>query len=241
MYLNKKILAIIPARGGSKGIIKKNIKDVARKPLIAWTILEAKKSKYIDRVILSSDDLEIIETAKKWGCDVPFIRPSELAQDDTPRNPPIHHALGQLSGYDYVVLLQPTAPMRTVFDIDGCIKFCFENKAKACVSVVEQEPSPYWMFKLEQNYKMNPLMGKWTFTRRQDLAKIFSLNGAIYFAENAFFQSCEEEDAFLTEETVGYVMPKSRSLDIDTEDDMKLCEVLLKQRQLTEQSTIGNT
>ena len=128
MLNGKTILAIIPARGGSKGIPRKNIKPLAGKPLIAWTIEEAKKSKYIDRLILSSEDEEIIRIAKKWGCEVPFVRPKEFAEDETSGIEPILHAIETLSEkYDYVCLLQPTSPLRTVNDIDGCIKKCIDR------------------------------------------------------------------------------------------------------------------
>ena len=102
MYNNKKILAIIPARGGSKGIPKKNIRNVAGKPLLAWSVLAAQNSKYIDRVILSSDSEEIIEVGRRWGCEVPFKRPPEIALDDTPRNSAVYHALENLNGYEYL-------------------------------------------------------------------------------------------------------------------------------------------
>nr|HPK54819.1 acylneuraminate cytidylyltransferase family protein [Smithellaceae bacterium] len=117
MIQGKTVLAIIPARGGSKGIPRKNITNLAGKPLIAWTIEEAKKSKYIDRLILSSEDNEIIQVAKEWGCEVPFIRPRELAEDDTLGIEPVLHALNTIKKkYDYVVLLQPTSPLRSVDD-----------------------------------------------------------------------------------------------------------------------------
>lgn len=121
MINGKKVLAIIPARGGSKGIPKKNIKPLNGKPLIAWTIEEAKKSVYIDKLIVSTDCEEILEVAKEFGAEVPFKRPAELAQDDTPSVELILHAIDYLSGYDYITLLQPTSPLRVVKDIDQCI------------------------------------------------------------------------------------------------------------------------
>ena len=121
MIEGKKVLAVIPARGGSNGVPRKNIIDVGGKPLIAWTIEEARKSKYIDRLILSSDDREIIEIAKRWGCEVPFEQPAEMARDGTPGIAPVLHAIEMLPDYDYVVLLQPTSPLRQVEDVDGCI------------------------------------------------------------------------------------------------------------------------
>lgn len=219
-------LAIIPARGGSKGVPRKNIKELAGKPLIAWTIEEAKKSKYIDRLILSSEDDEIIEVAKKYGCEVPFKRPLELAQDDTPGIAPILHAIEQCPDYDYVVLLQPTSPLRTVEDIDGCIEKLLSNNADFCVSVSQPEKSPYWMYTLEREL-MVPLLQKELVARRQDLPKVYSLNGSVYVGEST---KIKKSKAFLTENTIAFETAAKQSFDIDTELDFKICEVLIKDR-----------
>lgn len=226
MIAGKTILAIIPARGGSKGVPRKNIRLLAGKPLIAWTIEEAKKSKYIDRLILSSEDEEIIEVAKKYGCEVPFKRPIELAQDDTPGIEPVIHAINTLEGtYDYVVLLQPTSPLRTVEDIDGCIQQCIINELPACISVTEAQQSPYWMYKLDEDMRLNPLVQyDGEVNRRQDLPKVYVLNGAVYVAKSEFII---ENKSFLTEESVGYRMPAENSVDIDTEMDFAYCEWLI--------------
>lgn len=222
MIKNKKVLAIIPARGGSKGVPKKNIKMLAGKPLIAWTIEEAKKSKYIDRLVLSSENDEIIKVAKSFGCEVPFIRPSQLAQDDTAGIDPLLHALGELSGYDYVVSLQPTSPLRTVGDIDACIEKVIETQLPACVSVTEPDTSPYWMYTLDDNGLMRQLIKQDSLTvRRQDLPNAYALNGAVYVAETKWLM---ESKSFLTEATIAYEMPKIRSYDIDTEEDFMWCE-----------------
>lgn len=226
MIQGKKVLAIIPARGGSKGIPRKNIVQVAGKPLIAWTIEEARKSTYIDRVILSSEDPEIVEVAKSLGCDVPFIRPKELAMDETPGIDPVIHACNELPDYHYVVLLQPTSPLRLSVDIDGCIEKCVESAAPACVSVSEPEKSPYWMYRLDSEGKMKPILESNTaYLRRQDTPKVYSLNGAVYVGQREWLL---EKRSFITEETVAYVMPASRSWDIDTEIDLICCEHLLK-------------
>ncbi len=218
-------LAVIPARGGSKGVHRKNICDLAGRPLIAWTIEEAKKSKYITKLILSSEDAEIIEVARNYGCEVPFVRPKELAADDTPGVDPILHAIEQCPGYDYVVLLQPTSPLRTVEDIDSCIESLIEKQADFCVSVTEPEKSPYWMYTIEDG-KMLPLIKQdKIITRRQALSKVYTLNGAVYVAETTAFKN---EKSFLTKETVAYIMPTERSLDVDTELDLKVCEYVLK-------------
>lgn len=222
MINNKKVLAIIPARGGSKGVPRKNIRLFAGKPLIAWTIEEAKKSQYIDRLILSSEDEEIIQVAKAWGCDVPFVRPKELAQDDTPGIEPVLHALNNLRNYDYVILLQPTSPLRTAEDIDRCLEKMIQFNAPACVSVTEPESSPYWMFTLSNNERLKSFVSQDTLiTRRQDLPTVYSLNGAVYVADVNWLIKTK---SFITDETVAYIMPRYRSHDIDTEEDFLWCE-----------------
>lgn len=227
--MKPKILAIIPARGGSKGVPRKNIRNLAGKPLIAWTIDEAKKSRYIDRVILSSEDEEIIEVAKKYGCDVPFIRPLELAQDDTPGIVPVLHAIEQCPGYDYVILLQPTSPLRTVADIDGCIEYLFKKQAKICVSVTDVDKSPYWMFVID-NGQMKPLIRQdELITRRQDSPSVYALNGAIYVAK---IDVLLETNNFLTDYTLAYKMDKENSYDIDTITDFEICEMIKLKSEL---------
>jgi CMP-N,N'-diacetyllegionaminic acid synthase len=226
MINGKSILAIIPARGGSKGIPRKNIRDLCGKPLIAWTIEEAKKSKYIDRLILSSEDAEIIAVAKKWGCEVPFVRPKELAQDDTPGIAPVLHAIDTLADkYDYTVLLQVTSPLRTIADIDGCIECCLQQEAKSCVSVSEAKENPYWMFRMTQNSTLtNMIDDDKEYVKRQDLPKCYLLNGAVYVAETNWLLKTKN---FRSEETVGYIMPIDRSVDIDCEMDFKFCELII--------------
>lgn len=215
------ILAVIPARGGSKGVPRKNIRDLAGKPLIAWTIEAGKQSTFIDRLILTSEDPEIIEVAKQFGCEVPFVRPMALAADSTPGIDPILHALEQCKGYDYVVLLQPTSPLRTAADIDAAIELMLEKNADFCVSVTEPEASPYWMYNLDDEGKLKPLLEQEKFAvRRQDLPKAFALNGAVYIART---DKLKETKSFLTDKTVAYVMPRERSFDIDTEIDFQLC------------------
>ena len=160
MFRQKKILAVIPARGGSKGVPRKNIRPAGGKPLIAWMIAAAKGSGYIDRLILSSDDTEIIETAKKFNCDVPFIRPAELARDDSSASDVILHALENIPGFDYVMLLQPTSPLTQSRDIDNCIASCISSQVPAAVSVTTPGKNPYWMFRMEKGDALVPLHGK---------------------------------------------------------------------------------
>lgn len=235
MINNKKVLAIIPARGGSKRVPRKNIRHLAGKPLIAWTIEAGKKSKYIDRVIVSSDDLEIIEVSKAFGADIPFIRPKYLAEDRTPGIDPVIHALKELPDYDYVVLLQPTSPLRLTEDIDGCIEQLVRAKSSACVSVAESEKSPYWMYMLQENGGMKPIIPeKEVAVPRQDLPFVYILNGAVYIASVEWlFQT----KTFVAEETTAFIMPKSRSYDIDTEEDFSLCEWMMAKSKIDNRFT----
>ncbi|QHW32613.1 acylneuraminate cytidylyltransferase family protein [Paenibacillus rhizovicinus] len=214
MIGNKKVLAVIPARGGSKGLPRKNIRELAGKPLIAWTLEAAAASQYIDRCIVSTDDEEIAAVARQWGGDVPFLRPAHLAQDDTPGIAPVLHALDSCSGYDYVVLLQPTSPLRTSGDIDGCLDKLRESDTPSCVSVTTVDKSPLWMYTLGDRDSMVPLLD--TNTRaatRQQLPVFYMLNGAVYATECDWLR---KQGLFINDETVAYVMPRERSQDIDT-------------------------
>jgi N-acylneuraminate cytidylyltransferase len=225
MYRGKSILAIIPARGGSKGIPRKNLRELAGKPLIAWTIEEAKKSQYIDRCILSSEDDEIIKVAQEWGCEVPFVRPAELTQDDTPGIQPVIHAINAIEEkYDYIVLLQPTSPLRTVNDIDNCIHHCIQADAPVCASVCAVDKSPYWMYTLNEGTKLCPLIQVGScIERRQDLPAIYELNGAVYVAKPDYLL---KDKSFIREDTLAYIMPADRSWDIDNEIDFLICALI---------------
>ncbi len=229
MIKGKTVLAIIPARGGSKGVPRKNIRFVAGKPLIAWTIEESRKSEYIDRTILSSDDEEIIAIARQWNCDVPFVRPAELAHDHVTGVEPILHAMATIhEKYDYVVVLQPTSPLRLVEDIDGCIEKCVLQNAPVCVTVTTPDKSPYWMYFLDNQGKLNPVIKqKDNVLLRQQLKSVYSLNGAVYVAKTDWFM---KNNKFISEETIAYPMPKIRSIDVDTGLDLKICEILLRER-----------
>lgn len=223
MIDGNRVLGLITARGGSKGLPGKNLIDLAGRPLIAWTIEAARGSLYIDRLILSSDDPAIIAVAGEWGCEAPFVRPAELAGDDTPSVPVILHALDALDEtFDLLVLLQPTSPLRATEDIDACIGRCRPGGAPACVSVCEPETSPYWTYAMDAGGHLRPLVtppGGSLPSRRQDLPPAYTLNGAVYAARVPWFR---ERRAFLGPETVGQAMPPERSVDIDTEADLKM-------------------
>lgn len=219
--------ALISARGGSKGIPRKNIKLIAGKPLIAWSIESALRSKMLDAVVVSTEDEEIAEVARQWGAWVPFLRPPELAQDNTPGVDPVLHALERLSGFDAVLLLQPTSPMRTTEDIDACIRLAKEMQASSVISVSEPEIHPHWMYRFSADLRLRPLMDGPTIFRRQDLPPVYAVNGALYYARADWLQ---RHHTFMTTETLAYIMPPERSIDIDTLLDWKIAELLLKER-----------
>lgn len=228
MIGDKKVLAVIPARGGSKGVPGKNIRDLAGKPLIAWTVEAAQASTLIDRVIVTTDSPRILEVATAFGADAPFLRPAELSQDDTPGAAPFLHALAEVPGYDIAVLLQPTSPLRSAEDIDGCVRLCFENDAGPVLSVTEVTKHPAWMFSLPQG-RFEPILPELAkVDRRQDLPKVYSLNGAIYTVPVSRFL---QEGALMVPDSAAYVMPSDRSVDIDTEFDFAIAEFLMGLRR----------
>jgi len=221
------VLAIIPARGGSKGIPRKNIKPLMAKPLIDWSIEAAKQSSCIDRIIVSTEDKEIASVACELGVDVPFMRPDELAADDTPGVAPVLHAISQLPNYDWILLLQPTSPLRIAEDIDGIWQFCLERDAPSAVSVCEVGKHPYWIYQRDASQRLQPFIkGRPDVTRRQDLPPAYSLNGALYLARTDWL--LEQQD-FIGPETRGYIMPPERSVDLDTPQDWRWVEFLIEQ------------
>jgi CMP-N,N'-diacetyllegionaminic acid synthase len=223
------VLALIPARGGSKGVPGKNIRPVGGRPLIAWSIAAAKASRYVDRTVLSSDDQGIIDAARSFGCDAPFTRPAELATDEADSMSVVRHAMTVLpERYDYLVLLQPTSPMRLAQDIDRAIERCVNSGAPACVSVCEPDKSPYWMFRAGKGDVLEPLLAAEIPDRRQQAPAVLALNGAVYVARTDHLAG---GGAFLAPGTIGYVMPTERSFDIDTELDLRIVDFLLHQGQ----------
>lgn len=218
------VLAVIPARGGSKTLPRKNILQFGGRALIAWTIEAALKASCISEVILSSDDEEICAVARSYGCNVPFLRPPALATDTSTSIEVLIHALEQIGGFDYVVLLQPTSPLRTAKDIDSAFDLMRKSNAPACVSVCPVEESPYWMYQLDDNCQLRSVVKMpENSTRRQDLPDVYSLNGAIYIAETDWLL---KHQGFLSNETVGFIMPRNRSFDIDTLDDFEAAEAM---------------
>ena len=221
------LLALIPARVGSKGIPRKNIRELCGKPLIAWSIETAQKANYVDQIVVSTDDEEIADVARSYGAEVPFIRPDTLAQDDTLGIAPVIHALEQFPEVEQVLLLQPTSPLRTTDDIDGIVKMCQEAQAPAAVSICEPSKHPNWMFSCGKDGTLSPFTDKPIATLRQDLPKVYTLNGALYLAKTDWIQ---QNRSFLSPETLGYVMPPERSADIDTLLDWEWVELLMSKK-----------
>jgi CMP-N,N'-diacetyllegionaminic acid synthase len=214
-----RVIALITARGGSKGLPRKNVLPAAGLPLIGWTIRAAQQAQVIDRLVLSSDDDEIMDAARQLGCDVPFRRPAALASDTATSMDVIIHALDQLPGYDYLVLLQPTSPLRTGADIDAAFALLQAHAAPCCVSVCAAEQSPYLMYRLGEDGRLGSLLPPLTGSlRRQDLPPVYLLNGAVYIARTDWLRQTR---SFLGECTVAYRMPAGRSIDIDTADDFE--------------------
>jgi N-acylneuraminate cytidylyltransferase len=221
----RSVLAVITARGGSKRLPRKNMRELGGKPLILWTVEAAKKSRYIDRLILSSDDNETISACRAAGCEVPFVRPASLAQDSTPGVDPVLHALEAVEPHDYVVLLQPTSPLRSAADIDAAIELCIGKGASSCVSVTACEKNPYWTQTVDSSGRLRPLLKR---EETGEKSQYYVLNGAVYVAKCDWLKKSR---VFAGEDTVAYVMPGERSVDIDTELDLDFCSFLIKRRQ----------
>ncbi|MGE5628576.1 MAG: cytidylyltransferase domain-containing protein [Solirubrobacterales bacterium] len=227
-----KVLALIPARGGSKGIPRKNIKEINGEPLISYSISEAKKSKYLQRILVSTEDKEIAYISSKYGAEVPFLRPKELAMDQTPGMDPVVHCINWLKeneGYvpDYVCLLQCTSPFRTVDHIDEAIKLLMDKKGDSIVSVCESEISPYWMKKVENGILKDFITEGPFYARRQDAPDIYRLNGAIYITRTDLLL---KNKSWYTENTLAYIMDERSSIDIDNMIDFKFAEFLMKEK-----------
>ncbi len=221
------IIAIIPARGGSKGVPHKNIKKLGEKPLIAYSIVESLKSEYLDYVFVSTEDSEIANISKKYGAQV-INRPPALAEDTSKTVDVVLHAIEYLvqEGIhpQIVILLQPTSPLRNVDDIDTAIKLFLENECDSVISVCEPDHSPFWCFRFDGRY-LQPLLGQeYKNMRRQDLPKVMMPNGAIYISSP---ESIARFGGFYADRMIPYCMPPERSIDIDTALDFTIAEVII--------------
>jgi len=222
------MIAIIPARGGSKGLKKKNIKKLGNEPLIHWTIKSALSSKYISKVILSTDDKEIVRSCRSTGVEIPFMRPKKLAQDNSLAIDTYLYTIRKIKKkFDYkndeFIVLLPTTPFRNSNDIDNAIKIFYKKKADSLISCCEMNNPISWAFSINKfgiiKKKNNKLKN------RQDEKKMYLPNGGIFILK---YSLIKEVKNYYFKNTYSYIMPKFRSLDIDTEDDFKLAEFYLK-------------
>lgn len=223
MYKDKSILGVIPARGGSKGIPRKNIVGINGKPLIKYTIEAAKGSKYLDRIIVSTEDAEIADISVKCGAEVPFLRSKELAEDETKTIDVLLNVVENLMylgyKYDYLVLLQPTQPLRKSFHIDEAIEKIIDANVENLISVSEVRNHPILMKTVNENNEAKSLLGCRSDVRRQDFQKIYKVNGAIYI--NKLNDNFNEETS-LNDNKLAYIMDKKYDLDIDEPEDLEL-------------------
>lgn len=228
----RSILGVITARGGSKGIPGKNIKLLDGKPLIAWTIEAAKKSRYITHLIVSTDNAEIAKVAKKYGTEIPFMRPRELAEEKTPHVPVMQHAVRFMEDklnivFDAAVILQPTSPFRTPDDIDGTIAKLFEYpEATSAVSVCElTETHPIKVKKMEGDRVLPYGIPEPEGGRRQDLPTAYKRSSAVYVMKR---KTLIEDNRLYGDYVVGHIVPTERSIDIDTSLDWVKAEWMLQ-------------
>lgn len=239
--MTKKILGLITARGGSKGVPRKNIRTLAGKPLMAWTIEAACRSRFISRVIVSTEDDEIAEVAREWGAAVPFVRPVALASDDASHISVVRHAVAWLGRHDdwsadYVVTLQPTSPFRTTEDIDQAVELAFSEGLGAVIGVAEARDHPFLARLMTEAGTLETFVEcDLVYPRRQDLPPVYSINGAMYVNR---CDTLATHEGLVPPGAIGFVMPRERSLDIDTPWDFHLAELLMADRERAHSSVI---
>jgi len=228
MFGKQKILALIPARGGSKGIKDKNIILLAGKSLIAYSIEAAKNSKYIDSIVVTTDSKKIAEVAKQCGARVPFLRPAELGADTSKTIDAVLHAIKTLKSmdenYNTLVLLQPTQPLRTTYDIDKAIELYYENGENGLVSISPVDDSPLLIRSIDADGKLVNLLSQNSTCRRQDMPNYYKVNGCIYINK---IDELDKNTSF-NDNKVPFIMTKEHSVDIDEISDLWMAEYYLK-------------
>lgn len=245
MIDGKKVLAIIPARGGSKRLPRKNVLEIAGKPLIAWTIEAAKKSEFVDDVVVSTDCNEIADVSMEYGANIPFLRPEYLSNDTATTNDVVMHTVEnhEFGVFDYYIILQPTSPMRTALDINDAIKLITEDDLDGVISVCECEHSPLWSNTLPKNQTLNSFLpNNLEGVRSQELPTYYRLNGSLYlFKHEALVRN---KGIFYSDKVKALIMPSERSVDIDNMFDFKIAKALLDESNLdkpfNQNATLGN-
>ncbi len=241
MLDGKTFLAIIPARGGSKRLPRKNVMELAGKPLIAWTIEAALQSHFIDEVVVTTDNSEIINVAEEHGANVPFVRPLSLSDDNASTVDVVLHAVSYFMKkkitFDFIVLLQPTSPLRAATHIDEAISKVIEQNASAVISVSKTDHSPLWSNTLPESGDMSRFLKEEVKNKRsQDLPDYYRLNGAIYICSWAEF--FEEKSFFVKKNIYAYEMDRGSSVDVDEAFDFYLAEYLMKSHDIDSIRTV---
>ena len=227
MFNGKRVLALIPARGGSKGIKDKNISDLCGKPLIAYAIESGLRSQYVDSVVVTTDSLKIAEVARQYGARVPFMRPTKLASDTAKTLDAVMHAVQTLKQmgehYDILLLLQPTQPLRRSTDVDGAIEMFFEQGCQDLASVSEVTDHPILIRTVEEG-RLKQLLACSSTCRRQDMPTYYRINGCIYINR---IDRLDQNTSF-NDNPVPYIMPRAYSIDIDEPADLEMARIQLR-------------
>lgn len=228
--MKDKILAIVPARSGSKGLKDKNIKNLNGKPMINYTIDAALESGIFSNIIVSTDSEKYAKIVEEAGAEVPFIRPKKLSDDESTTTEVILHAITEMEKrkderYDYFMLLQPTSPLRTAENIEEAYNLLKEKNANAVVSVCETDHNPLWSNTLDESLSLDNFIDTRKDKRRQELPTYYRLNGAIYLAKVSYYKKYND---FYINKSYAYIMNKRESVDVDDIIDFKLAEVLMK-------------
>ncbi len=237
MINGKSVLAVIPARGGSKGLPKKNILPLVDKPLIAWSIEVGKESKYIDKLIISTDDKKIVDVAESYRCEVPFIRPANLSSDEAATIDVLIHAIKYFTKnnevYDYLILLEPTSPLRDSNDIDAAMDMLESNRERAdsIVGVAKVEAThPVFDVRINDGGLIEPYATEnFSTFRRQEIEDLYHFEGSLYISDTKVLF---KEKTFYHERTLPYIVPRWKSLEIDEMVDMITAEALINNKSL---------
>ncbi|HEY6396038.1 MAG TPA: acylneuraminate cytidylyltransferase family protein [Solirubrobacteraceae bacterium] len=229
--MSEKLLVIIPARGGSKGLPRKNLALLGGRPLVAWSIDVGLRTPSVGRVVVSTDDDEVAAVSLAAGADVPFRRPAELASDNATSAAVVLHALTALGEngtgrVERIVLLQPTSPLRDVSDVEGAIRLSLARDADAVVSVSEAECHPWYAVSLDHEGRLHDMIEHPRFDRRQDLTPAYRVNGAVYVVRRT---TLEAQQTLIPAGALAWVMPPERSVDIDRHVDLIVAEALLRE------------
>ena len=234
MINKKKILGIVPARIGSKGLKFKNLRKVNNKPLVYWPIKALKKSKYIDKIIVSTDSNKIRKLSKSYGAEVPFIRPKNLSMDKSKSSDVVIHALKFLSkrgiDFDFFIMLEPTSPLTTFKDVDNAIEKFYKNSKKydSAISVAENiSGHPNFCIKIKKNNTIKPFLKKFETNRRQSLRKLYFYSGNFYISKIVSFL---KKKTFYHKKSLPIISGKIKAFEIDDQVDLEIVDFIMKKK-----------